>query len=92
MKARRKKTRAPRVVKDDATILVEAARTYGHALKRQHDTSAALHRALSQGKDAEGLDRTHGAACDALDATEHELLVCAAVVGGWSRKGAEKSV
>ena len=92
MKARRKKTRTPRVVKDDATILVEAARTYGRALKRQHNASAALHRALSQGKEAKRLDRTHGAACDALGAAEHALLVCAAVVGGWSRKSAETSV
>ena len=92
MKARRKKMRAPRVVKDDAAVLVEAAHTYGRALKRQHDASAALHRALSKGKDAKRLDRTHGAACDALGAAEHALLVCAAVVGGWSHTDAEESV
>ena len=73
-------------------MLIEAARSYARALKRQHKASAALHRALALGKDAAALDRKHGAACDALDATEHELLVCAAVVGGWPRESAETSV
>ena len=84
--------RARRVVKDPSVVLIEAARDYGRALKRQHKASTALHRAHTRGKDAEALDQKHGAACDTLDAAEHTLLVCAAVVGGWSRKGAEKSV
>ena len=81
-----------KVLKDPSVELIKAAHDYARALKRQHKASAALHRALSLGKDGEALDRKHGAACDALDAAEHALLVCAAVVGGWSRKSAEKSV
>ena len=81
-----------KVLKDPSVVLIEAARDYARALKRQHKASAALHRALSLGKDGEALDQKHGAACDALDRAEHALLVCAAVAGGWSRKGAEKSV
>lgn len=83
-----------RVLKDPSVVLVDVARSYARALKRQHKASAALHRALTRGKDgaAEVLDRKHGAACDALDKAEHTLLVCAAVVGGWSRKEAETSV
>lgn len=87
-----KPSRAHRGVKNPSVVLIEAARDYARALKRQHKASAALHRALTLGKDGEVLDRKHGAACDALDAAEHALLVCAAVVGGWSRKGAENSV
>ena len=83
-----------RVFKDPSVVLVDVARAYARALKRQHKASAALDRALSQGDDdgAEVLDQKHGAACDALDKAEHMLLVCAAVVGGWSRKEAETSV
>ena len=91
MKARTK-ARARPVLKDPCVVLIEAARTYARALKRQHKASAALHRAQTRGDDDEALDRKHGAACDALDKAEHMLLVCAAVVGGWSRKGADKSV
>ena len=80
------------VLKDPCVVLIEAARTYARALKRQHKASAALHRAVSRGKDGGVLDLKHSEACDALDVAEHALLVSAAVVGGWSRKGAEKSV
>ena len=83
-----------RVLKTPSTALVDVARRYARALKRQHKASAALHHARSQGDDdaAEVLDRKHGAACDALDKAEHAVLVYAAVVGGWSRKEAETSV
>ena len=89
-----KRTPKRRVLKKPSVVLVDVARGYARALKRQHQASAALDRALSQGNDdaAEALDRKHGAACDALDKAEHRLLVCAAVVGGWSRKDAEESV
>lgn len=83
MKARRK---------THATLLIKAARDYGRALKRQHAASAALNRALSQRKGAKRLDRAHDRACDALNAAEHTVLVCAAVVGGWSHTDAEQSV
>jgi hypothetical protein len=91
VKARRKKALRG-VRKDPSVVLIEAVRVYARALKRQHKASTELHRALSRGKDGEALDLKHGAACDARDVAEHALLVCAAIVGGWSRKGAEKSV
>lgn len=72
--------------------LAKAATNYGEALRRQATLSTALHLAYSRGEDATALDRDHSAACDEVGTTEHELLVCAAVVGGWTRKAAEKSV
>lgn len=38
------------------------------------------------------IDDQHADACDALGDAEHELLICAAVVGGWKREDAEQSV
>jgi len=77
-------------------VLVEATRSYGLALKDQHRASAAMHRAISRQKTIDAVvltaERKHDAACDALGAAEHYLLICAAVVGGWSRKRARRSV
>ena len=81
-----------RVRRDPKKVLTKAALRYGEALRRQDVLSTALHRAEMRGEDATVLDRDHSAACDAVGATEHELLVCAAVVGGWKRKDAEGSV
>lgn len=86
--------------------LIEAAADYARALRRQDDLATALDLALTaldlaltRGKEGTreeeeraALDREHSAACDALDAAEHELLVCAAVAGGWAREDAEESV
>jgi hypothetical protein len=87
-----KKRSQQAVLKDPSVVLIEAARAYAHVLKLQHKASATLHRARSRGNDDKVLDQKHGAACDALDEAEHMLLVCAAVLGGWSRKRAETSV
>lgn len=71
--------------------LVHAARAYGAALREQHAASAAMHRTRSGPKLVE-CEGVHGAACDALDRAEHDLLVCAAVAGGWSRRAAKRLV
>lgn len=85
----------------DIKTLVEAATNYAYALRRQHAASAKMRRAESSSwqlkearasKNLDALNQAHGEACDALGVAEHELLVCAAVVGGWSRKSAKRSV
>lgn len=81
-----------RVRRDPEKDLTKAASRYGEELRRQDVLSTALHRAEKRGEDTTALDRDHSTACDAVGAAEHELLVCAAIVGGWSRKSAEKSV
>lgn len=82
--------------KSARTMLVQAARAYGLALKRQHAASATMTRAQTRRKRVDAIVRAyeaaHDAACDALGAAEHELLVCAAIVGGWTRKSARRSV
>jgi hypothetical protein len=76
--------------------LVQAARAYGLALKRQHAASAAMTRAQTRRKRVDAtvlaFEAAHNAACDALGAAEHELLICAAIVGDWTRKSARRSV
>ncbi len=74
------------------TTLDDAAKTYGRALRYQAALSTALNLARSRGEDDTALDREHDAACDALGDIEHELLVQAAIVGGWTRQDAEGSV
>jgi len=71
--------------------LISAAKIFGEALRHQAAKAAALARARSDSV-REARDRDHSAACEALDAAEHEVLVLAAVVGGLTRKKAEKSV
>ncbi|HSX23212.1 MAG TPA: hypothetical protein VLE97_10615 [Gaiellaceae bacterium] len=71
--------------------LVQAARAYGEALKRQHRASAAMHRARFSAT-ASLRERDHDAACVALDQAEHDLLVTAAMLSGFSRRNARRSV
>lgn len=73
------------------TALVQAAHAYGQALKLQHKASAAMHRAR-QKLTADLREREHDDACDALDRAEHELLVSAAVLAGFPRRSARRSV
>jgi len=89
--------RAQRGAKKSArTMLVQAARAYGLALQRQHEASAAMNRAIARRKSVDATVRAfeaaHDGACDALGAAEHELLICAAIVAGWSRRSARRSV
>jgi hypothetical protein len=92
----RKKAPARRTTKDARSVLVRAARDYAAALSRQHEASAAMNRAISRRPTVDkvvlAFERRHDVACDVLGAAEHELLVCAAVVGGWSRRSARRSV
>lgn len=74
------------------TALVKAARAYGKALRAQHVASENLHEAAVAGNPIKALDRAHGKACDALGAAEHEVLILAAIVGGWTREDAEGAV
>lgn len=82
--------------KSAKTRLVQAARAYGLALKRQHEASAAMTRAQTRRKRVDAVvlafEAAHDATCDALGAAEHELLICAAIAGGWTRKSARRSV
>ena len=73
------------------SVLAHAARAYGQALKLQHKASAAMHRAR-QKSTADLREREHAAACAALDRAEHDLLVLAAVLAGFSRRSARRSV
>ena len=72
--------------------LIKAARAYGQALRRQHVASENLHEAAVAGNPIKALDRTHGKACDALGAAEHEVLIAAAIIDGWTREDAEGAV
>ena len=80
-------TRDPKI-----KALVEAATSYGEALRCQDELATALDLAYSRGEDGAALNRDHSTACDTLGTAEHELLVCAAIVGGWTREDAEGSV
>ena len=92
MKRTTRKARRSSASRDPQKALVKAAASYGEALRRQDELSTALHLAYSHGEDGAALDRDHSTACDTLGIAEHELLVCAAIVGGWKRKDAEGSV
>ena len=71
--------------------VMRAARVYGKALKDQHRASAAMHRARMK-PTAKAREQEHDAACASLDRAQHELLVAAAVLSGFSRRSAERSV
>jgi hypothetical protein len=73
------------------SALEKAARAYGDALKAQHKASAAMHRARNK-PTAEAREQDHDAACIVLDRAQHDLLVCAAMLAGFSRRGARRSV
>jgi hypothetical protein len=75
-----------------ADALVKAAHDYGEALRRQQAASEATHQAAVAGKPIKALDRAHGKACDAVGEAQQELLVLAAIVGGWTREEAEGAV
>ena len=74
------------------TDLVKAARAYGKALRAQHAASENLHAAAVAGNPIKALDREHNKACEAVGATQHEVLILAAIVGGWTREDAEAAV
>jgi len=71
--------------------LVKAARAYGEALRRQHKASAAMYRARKN-KPSQRREREHDEACVELDYAEHDLLVAAAMLAGFSRRSARRSV
>jgi hypothetical protein len=75
-----------------AEDLIKAAHDYGEALRRQHVASEDLHQAAVAGNPIKGLDRAHDKACDAVGVAQHEVLIAAAIVGGWTREDAEGSV
>jgi len=77
---------------DASDDLVKAAHAYGEALRKQNAASEALHAAAVAGNPIKALDRAHGKACDALGKAEHEVLILAAIVGGWTREDAEGAV
>ena len=77
---------------DPSEALVKAARAYGEALRRQNDASEEMHQAAVDGKPIKALDRAHGKACDAVGAAQQEVLILAAIVGGWTREDAEGAV
>ena len=74
------------------TDLIKAARAYGKALRAQHVASQNLHEAAVAGNPIKALDRTHDRACEAVGATQQEVLILAAIVGGWTREDAEGAV
>jgi len=74
------------------TDLIDAAKIYGEALRRQEAASEATHQAALAGKPIKALDRAHDKACEAVGEAQQELLVLAAIVGGWTRDDAEKMV
>jgi hypothetical protein len=75
-----------------ADALIEAAKAYGNALRAQEAASQAVHQAAIAGKPIKALDREHNKACDAVGAAQQEVLVLAAMVGGYTRDDAEKAV
>lgn len=89
---RARKARRSAVSQQPQKDLAKAAANYGEALRLQDTLATALHLAYERREDATALDREHSAACDAVGAAEHELLVCGAIVGGWTREDAEESV
>ena len=76
----------------EAKALVKAARAYGKALRAQHVASENLHAAAVAGNPIKALDRAHDKACDAVGIAQHEVLILAAIVGGWTREDAEGMV
>lgn len=81
-----------KVSKDPSKALVKAALAYGAALRRQSTASEEMHQAAVAGKPIKALDRAHDKACDAVGAAQQEVLILAAIVGGWTREDAEGSV